>query len=53
MLPLDALRRADEVFLTNSVQEVLPLARVADHAIPGRAIGLRLLAAYRARVAQH
>jgi len=51
-LTLESLRRADEVFLTNSVQEVLPLARVGDRTIPGRALGLRLLAAYRASVSQ-
>jgi branched-chain amino acid aminotransferase len=50
-VPLDVLRRADEVFVTNSVQEVLPLTRVEHRTIPGRALGLRLLAAYRARVA--
>jgi branched-subunit amino acid aminotransferase/4-amino-4-deoxychorismate lyase len=49
-VPLEMLRSADEVFVTNSVQEVLPLSRVAGRAIPGRALGLRLLAAYRARV---
>jgi branched-subunit amino acid aminotransferase/4-amino-4-deoxychorismate lyase len=45
------LHGAEEVFVTNSVQEVLPLSRVAGRMIPGRAVGLRLLAAYRARVA--
>jgi branched-subunit amino acid aminotransferase/4-amino-4-deoxychorismate lyase len=50
-IPLEMLRWAAEVFVTNSVQEVLPLARVEGRTIPGRALGLRLLAAYRARVA--
>jgi branched-chain amino acid aminotransferase len=50
-VPLELLRRADEVFVTNSVQEVLPIARVEGRTIPGRALGLRLLTAYRARVA--
>ena len=50
-MPLELLHRADEVFVTNSVQEVLPLARVDDRVVPGREIGLRLLTAYRARVA--
>lgn len=45
------LRWAEEVFLTNSVQEVLPLARLDGREVPGRATGERLLAAYRERVA--
>jgi len=45
------LREADEVFLTNSVQEVLPLARLAGRDVPARAVGERLRAAYRERVA--
>ena len=40
---------AAEVFLTNSVQEVVPVAVVEDHPVPGRAIGERLAAAYRER----
>lgn len=50
-VPVEMLRRADEAFVTNSVQEVLPLARVDGGTIPGRALGLRVLNAYRARVA--
>jgi len=49
---IDALESAREVFLTNSVQEVLPLARVAGRLVPERAVGLRLLAAYRETVAK-
>jgi len=45
-----ALRDAQEVFLTNSVQEVVPLARLDGRALPSRAIGERLLAAYREAV---
>lgn len=45
------LRWAEEVFLTNSVQEVLPLATLDGRELPGRAFGERLLAAYRERVA--
>lgn len=45
------LRWAEEVFLTNSVQEVLPLARLDGREVPARALGERLLAAYRERVA--
>lgn len=50
-VPVEMLRRAEEVFVTNSVQEVLPLAWVAGRATPGRTLSLRLLAAYRERVA--
>lgn len=45
------LRWAGEVFLTNSVQEVLPLARLGGRKLPDRSVGERLLAAYRKRVA--
>jgi branched-chain amino acid aminotransferase len=48
---LETLRLADEVFLTNSVQEVVPLAEVAGHALPAREVGRSLLAAYRAAIA--
>ncbi len=50
--PLDraALAAADEVFLTNSVQQVVPLATLAGRALPARVIGERLAAAYRAAV---
>ncbi len=48
---LETLRLADEVFLTNSVQEVLPLSHVAGRPVPAREAGLRLLGAYRAEVA--
>lgn len=51
--PIDPghLRRAEEVFLTNSVQEVLPLATLDGRELSARALGGRLLAAYRERVA--
>ena len=45
------LRSAGEVFLTNSVQEVLPLATLGGRELPSRKVGGRLLAAYRERVA--
>ena len=48
---LEMLRLADEVFLTNSVQEVLPLAEVAGRPVPSRDVALRLLAEYRRLVA--
>ena len=44
---LAMLGTADEVFVTNSVQEVLPLVEVAGRALPSREVGDRLLAAYR------
>lgn len=45
------LRGAEEVFVTNSVQEVLPLGWIDGREVPARALGERLLAAYRERVA--
>lgn len=50
-LPLDALELADEVFLTNSVQEILPVAELAGRPVPSQQLGRRLLEAYRERVA--
>ena len=41
------LERAEELFLTNSVQEVVPVARLEDRDLPGRATGLRLAGYYR------
>jgi branched-subunit amino acid aminotransferase/4-amino-4-deoxychorismate lyase len=49
-IPRGALGEADEVFLTNSVQEVVPVLVVEDHAIPRREVGLTLRNAYRERV---
>lgn len=43
-------RAADEIFLTNSVQEVLPLAVLDARTLPKRAVGERLREAYRHRV---
>lgn len=51
-LTLADLQAADEVFLTNSVQEIVPVATLEDHEVPGRAVAGRLLAAYRAAVAR-
>ena len=48
----DALGAADEVFLTNSVQEVVPVSRVGDRPVPRRDIGLSLRSAYRERAAR-
>lgn len=49
-LDRSTLADADEVFLTNSVQQVVPLATLAGRALPARTIGDRLGAAYRAMV---
>lgn len=52
-LPLEELVRADEVFISSTVREMLPVVAVDDHAIadgkPGP-VTLRLLEAFRARV---
>jgi branched-chain amino acid aminotransferase len=45
------LAAADEVFLSTSVQEVVPVASLDGHAIRDRAIGLSVREAYRAAVA--
>lgn len=50
------LDTADELFVTNSVQEILPVARIdrrdlPPRELPSRDVGSRLLAAYRERVA--
>ena len=49
-IPLEMLRWATEVFVTNSVQEVLPLRDVAGRPVPEREVTLRLLDAYREQV---
>ncbi len=51
LTPAD-LHAADEVFLTNSVQEVVGVGTLEGRALPGRAVSGRLLQAYRAHVAQ-
>jgi branched-subunit amino acid aminotransferase/4-amino-4-deoxychorismate lyase len=50
-LALADLAAADEVFLTNSVQEIVPVGDLAGRPIAGRSVTLRLLAAYREMVA--
>lgn len=47
------LRWAEEIFVTNSVQEVLPLATLDGRALPSRETGERLRAAYREAIASH
>ncbi len=49
-LTLADLDAADEVFLTNSVQEIVPVGTLVGRAIPGRTVAGRLLADYRAQV---
>jgi len=51
-IPLEMLRWAAEVFVTNSVQEILPLREVAGRPVPEREVTLRLLECYRACVAR-
>jgi branched-subunit amino acid aminotransferase/4-amino-4-deoxychorismate lyase len=51
-LTLADLRAADEVFMTNSVQEIVPVGTLEDLAIPGRSVAGTLLAAYRREVAR-
>ncbi len=50
--PVDraALAEADEVFLTNSVQQVVPLATLGGRPLPARTVGERLGTAYREMV---
>ena len=40
------LARADEAFLTNAVQQVVPLERAGEKRLPDRAIATRIAAAY-------
>jgi branched-chain amino acid aminotransferase len=47
-----ALAAADEAFLTNSVQEIVPVVTLGARTMPRRTIGRRLLEAYRAAVAE-
>jgi branched-chain amino acid aminotransferase len=50
-IPIEMLRWAAEVFVTNSVQEILPLREVAGRRVPEREVTLGLLACYRTCVA--
>lgn len=50
-LQASGLRDADALFLTNSVQEILPVATLDGRALPSRDVPQRLLAAYREHVA--
>ena len=51
-LSLAALRSGTEMVLTNSVQEVVPVAALDGHPMPGREVAARLGAAYRQAVAE-
>ena len=48
----EQLLLAEEVFVTNSIQEVVPAARLGDRLLPSRAIGSRLAASYRETAAE-
>jgi branched-chain amino acid aminotransferase len=50
-LTLAELSEADEIFLTNSAQEVVPVGTLDDRTLSNHTIAGRLLAAYRAEVA--
>jgi branched-subunit amino acid aminotransferase/4-amino-4-deoxychorismate lyase len=52
VLTLADLCAADEVFLTNSVQEIVPVGTLEALAIPGRSVAHTLLQAYRREVAR-
>jgi len=47
----EELMAADEVFVTNSVQQVVPVVSIDGRPIPSRTLGARLLEIYRERVA--
>lgn len=49
-LDLADLLSADEIFVTNSVQEVVPIGTLDGRTVPGGGIAGRLLEAYRAQV---
>jgi branched-chain amino acid aminotransferase len=51
-LTRDELLGADEVFVTNSVQQVVPVARLGARSLPSRSIGSRLAASYRETAAR-
>ena len=51
-ITLADLRAADEVFLTNAVQEIVPVGMLHDLPVPGRAVADRLRGDYRAVVAR-
>jgi branched-chain amino acid aminotransferase len=54
-LPLDALRDADEAFLTSTTREVQPISHVDDRAVPAvpGPVAAALSTAFNALVAQH
>ncbi|MEO5987686.1 MAG: aminotransferase class IV [Candidatus Eisenbacteria bacterium] len=51
-IPLATLHTADEVILTNSVQEILPVGVLDGRKLPSRELGLKLRDAYRALTIQ-
>lgn len=50
-LSRDELRTADEMFVTNSIQQVVPLVALDGHPLPSRTLGARLREIYRERAA--
>ncbi len=50
-LSRDELRAADEMFVTNSIQQVVPLVALDGHPVPSRTLGARLREIYRERAA--
>jgi branched-chain amino acid aminotransferase len=51
-LPLDVLRTADEVFITSSTKDVLPVHAVDDRTLPVGPVTARLRDAFRSRAEQ-
>lgn len=54
--PLDALLEADEAFLTNSIQEIVPVARMEGHPFSVGRVGEhteKLIRAYRKSICSH
>ena len=49
-VPADALGAAEELFLTNSIQEVVPISSVDGRSLPSSSVGTSLLTAYRDEV---
>jgi len=49
-VPMALLDHAAEIFLTNSVQEVLPLERIGNRGLRGTTVANAILGAYRTRV---
>jgi len=46
-LTREQLMRAEELIVTNALQQIVPVGRLGARELPSRAIGLRLAASYR------